>query len=61
MLTKNPSGALAQGLMHPARGVERSRRHGEGDIVLSLLTRDHGRHAGLAPFAPEVMDHRRTK
>jgi DNA repair protein RecO (recombination protein O) len=24
-----------------------SRRHGEGDIVLSLLTRDHGRHAGL--------------
>jgi DNA repair protein RecO (recombination protein O) len=24
-----------------------ARRHGEGDIVLSLLTRDHGRHAGL--------------
>ncbi len=24
-----------------------ARRHGEGDLVLSLLTRDHGRHAGL--------------
>ena len=24
-----------------------TRRHGEGDIVLSLLTREHGRHAGL--------------
>ncbi|MEA2779570.1 MAG: repair protein RecO [Rhodospirillaceae bacterium] len=24
-----------------------TRRHGEGDLVLSLLTRDHGRHAGL--------------
>jgi len=23
------------------------RRHGESDIVLSLLTREHGRHAGL--------------
>jgi DNA repair protein RecO (recombination protein O) len=23
------------------------RRHGEGDLVLSLLTREHGRHAGL--------------
>jgi DNA repair protein RecO (recombination protein O) len=24
-----------------------ARRHGEGDLVLSLLTREHGRHAGL--------------
>jgi DNA repair protein RecO (recombination protein O) len=24
-----------------------ARRHGEGGLVLSLLTRDHGRHAGL--------------
>src|SRR5262244_4422071 len=24
-----------------------ARRHGEGDLVLSLLTRGHGRHAGL--------------
>ena len=24
-----------------------ARRHGESDIILSLLTRDHGRHAGL--------------
>ena len=26
-----------------------ARRHGEGAAIVTLLTREHGRHAGLVP------------